>query len=1064
MRRLIDWFVDNPVAANLLMVLVLVGGLMTLPRIKEELFPEVTPPFVTVAVAYPGAAPEEIEDGITIRVEEAVHDIEGVKQVTSVSSESLAAITLELETDVDPDAVVDEVKARVDAIEQFPEEAEKPIIRKVDMQPHVINVVVHGDASESALKRVAERVRDELTALPEASKVTLANARRDEISIEVSEDALRRHGLTFEEVAAAVRGFSVDLPGGTLKTEGGEIRLRSKGRAETAAEFGALPLRTLPDGSRLLLRDVARVVDGFEDADVRSRFDGRRAMILQVFRSEGQGVLDVARAVRAYVERERARLPEVVRIDTYADNSRILEGRMDLLIRNARLGLMLVFLLLILFFRLRLAFWVGVGMALAFLGAIWLMPALDVSVNLISLFAFIVVLGILVDDAIVVGENIYRHNESGLPSMEAAKVGAREIALPVVLAVGTTIAAFAPMLGIPGVMGDFASVIPKVVILCLVFSLVEALLILPSHLSHLRTRGAAGGPITRMWGSVQDRLSGLLDGFIRRLYLPALRGSVRWRYLTLASGAALLLLTMGLFAGRYMKFTFFPAVESDYVAAFVTMPEGAPSWETDRIIRHLEEAAEKVRKEIEDGRAERIYRHVAASVGTQPFREQQTRNSGAVAREGGAGNLGEVLIELAPSEDRPDVSSTWIVRRWRELAGSVPDAEELSFTSDLMSQGAPIDIRVSAGDLDRLRAAAAALKGKLQEYPGVFDVSDTFRAGKKETRLVLKPSGEALGLTQAHLARQVRQAYYGEEAQRIQRRREDVKVMVRYPEEQRRSMGDVEEMRLRLPGGVEAPFSAVAEIRPGRGPSAIRRADRRRSIDVTADVDPAQANANEVLADLMGTFMPALAEEHPGLRYSLEGQQQQQAETMEGVRRGLIIALIVIYAMLAVPFRSYAQPALIMLAIPFGVAGAIWAHFFLGMDLTFLSLIGIMALSGVVVNDSLILIDFVNRARREGADAEEALLRAGPIRFRPILMTSLTTFAGLTPMLLERSMQAKFLIPMAVSLAYGVMFSTVIILLIIPAAYMALEDVKGALSRLSRRRAVEEAAADARAG
>lgn len=1040
MNRVIDWFVDHPVASNLLMALVVASGFVSLSTIKQDLFPDVNPGLISVTVAYPGAGPEEIEKGVVIRIEEAVQDLEGVKRVTSTSVENVGAVMIELETGLKAKDVIDDVRTRVDAIDTFPEQAEKPVIQEIEMRMHVVNVAVSGAVEEGTLKRVAERVRDEIAALRDVSQVTIANARPYEVSIEVSEEAMRRHGLTFDEVASAVRRASVELPGGSVKTEGGEILLRTDTKALRGAEFEELPVKTLPDGSRLPLRDVARVVDGFREADQWTRFDGRPAVILQVFRTGDQGVLGVADAVNDYVARAQARMPEGIALSTYWDNSVIFRGRVDLLIRNGRLGLLLVFLVLVLFFRFRMAFFVAAGLPVAFLGALWLMPAIDVSINMMSLFSFIVVLGILVDDSIVVSENIYRHNQLGRDGPEAAKIGAKEVLLPVVLAVGTTIAAFIPMLTLPGMMGDFASVIPKVVILCLAFSLVEALLILPHHLRGLRTRRLPSWEPFRAWAAMQDTFAGWLKAFILRVYRPLLKRAVRWRYATLSFGAATLLLTVGLFAGGWAKFAFFPPIEGDYVVALVRMPLGTPAAETDLAVREIERAALLVVEEIEGGRPGSAVRHVITSVGTQPFKAAQNRGPGeSFARPSGS-HLGEVVIELRPSEQR-EVSTAFVVDRWRDRVPTIPDAQELTFNANIMSSGKPIDVRLAAPDLEELRRAADRLKAKLAEYPGVLDIADTFLAGKREMRIRARPEAEALGLSDADLARQVRQGYYGEEAQRFLRNREDVKVMVRYPAAERASLADVENMRVRLPrGGVEVPFGTVAEVEFGRGPAAIQRTDRQRSIQVTAEIDLTKGNANEIRRDLERAFLPELEVEHPGLSVSFEGEQRQQAETLGGVWRGMLIALLLIYAMLAIGFRSYLQPLLVMTAIPFGVAGALWAHYFLGMHVTMMSLIGVLALSGVVVNDSLIMIDFVNRCRAEGMRTVRAVLASGPVRFRPILITTLTTFAGLTPMLLERSVQARFLIPMAVSLAYGLMFATGIILVIIPALYMALED------------------------
>ncbi|MBI2932855.1 MAG: efflux RND transporter permease subunit, partial [Planctomycetes bacterium] len=981
---------------------------------------------------------EEIEEGICIKIEEAVQDLEGIKRLKSTAVEGLGVVTIELEYGLDPADFTDKVRTRVDAIDTFPEETEKPAVREVEPKWQVLNLAVYGTTDEASLKRVTERIRDELSSLPSVSQVTPVNMRAYEISVEVSEDAMRRYGLSFDDIVAAVRRGSVELSGGSLKTEGGEILVRTAGRARAGLEFESIPVKTLADGSRLLLRQVADVVDGFEDKDLWSRFDGRPALTLSIFRSGDQSVLEVARAVHEYVEKVEPTLPPGIHVATYTDNSRILRGRLNLLVRNGMLGLGLAFIALLLFFRFRLAFWVVVGLPTALLGAFWLLPMLDVTINLMSLFAFVLVLGILVDDAIVVSENVFRHNQEGRPPLEAATLGTTEVMLPVFLAVSTNIVAFIPMLLIPGVYGDFAGVIPKVVIPCMVFSLVESLFILPAHLARLRVRANRRGPLAR----VQDWFGGRLDWFVRRIYRPVLRLSATWRYATLAAGAAALFITVGLVGGGALRFTFFPPIEADFAACTIVMPQGTTAEATDRVVRRLEQALEDVRREVEGDAPGSVLRHVASTVGAQPAKASQDW----LRLQSTGGYLAEIFIELRPSEER-SVRTADILRRWREKAGPVPDAKEISFSGEMQSAGKPIDIQLSARDMEALAAAAAALKEKLGHYPGVYDITDSFVAGKRELQLGIKPGAEAAGLSEADLARQVRQAFYGQEAQSFQRGREEVKVMVRYPGRARRSLADVHAMHIRAAGGVEVPFSAVAEVRHAQGPAVIQRAERRRSVSVSADVDLAQANANAIVADLQSTFLPELTQRFAGLRWGLEGEQREQQETLAGIARGLVLALLMIYTLIAVPFRSYLQPAIIMLSIPFGLAGAVWAHYFLGMDLTFMSFVGALALTGVVVNDAIVMIDFINRSRQEGQPLVEAILRAGPLRFRPILLTTLTTFVGMAPMIMEKSMQAQFLIPMAVSLAFGLVFATGVTLVIVPCAYLVVADVQRIVKR-----------------
>ncbi len=1052
MKGVVAWFAANGVAANLLMALILGLGILTLPQIREEVFPELTTETISITMLYPGAAPEEVEEGICVRIEEAIQSLEGIDRITSTAAENVGTVIVEVLEGEDVRELLDEVKSRVDAIDTFPEEAEEPVIQEVTIRRQVINVAVSGRAGEKTIKKLAEQVRDEISALPGITQVELANARPYEVSIEVSEQDLRRWGLSFDRVAQAIRRSSLDLPGGAVKTRAGEVLLRTKGQAYDARDFENLVLLTRPDGSRILLGDVARVVDGFAETDQTARFDGNPAVLVQVFRVGDQSALDIAGRVKAYVAEAQPRMPEGISLTTWQDDSKVLQSRLNLLLRNGRAGLALVVITLALFLRLGLAFWVSLGIPISFLGALSFMPGLDVSINLISLFAFIVVLGIVVDDAIVVGENIYSRQEAGDPPLEASVRGASEVLTPVVFGVLTSVAAFSPLLQVPGSTGRIMQVIPLIVIPVLMFSLVESLLILPNHLTHSQARSRKprrGLSPAAPWRRFQNAFAGGLRWVIQRLYLPSLAAALRWRYLTLATGVAILLLAVGLVGGGFLRFSFLPDVEADNVVALLTMPQGTPVEVTAEAVRRLENSALELRREIDGGRPsqESVFRHLLASIGDQPFRTDQRRGGGDLGASFSGAHLGEVNIELAPSEER-DIGSSEIARRWRELTGPIPDAVELTFSSSLFSTGEAVNVQLAGPDLDRLRGAAEELKERLARYPGVFDIADSFRAGKAEVKLEIKPAAEAFGLSLADLARQVRQAFYGEEAQRIQRGRDEVKVMVRYPRSQRESLGDLESMRIRTPAGGEIPFSNVAEYRLGRGFSTIRRVDRQRAVNVTADVDETRITANEVLADLEARVLPELLAGVPGTTYSLEGEQREQRETLGGLFEGFAIALLLIYTLLAIPLRSYVQPLLIMSAIPFGLVGAVVGHIVMGQDLTILSGFGIVALAGVVVNDSLVLIDRVNQGRRQGGDIGQALLEAGASRFRPILLTSLTTFAGLTPLLLEKSLQAQFLIPMAISLGFGVLLATGIILVLVPSGYWVLDDCKRLFYRI----------------
>jgi multidrug efflux pump subunit AcrB len=1050
-RGPLAWFAANHVAANVLMIFILVSGALALAGAVIEVFPELDTDVVTVQVPYRGASPAEAEEGVCVRVEEAIASIEGIKRIRSTAQENMGMVTAELEEDADDRKVLDDIKAAVDRIETFPVETEKPVVAEGDTRFRVITVVLHGDATEKTLKALAERVRDELTAQEGVSQVEIAGVRNYEISIEVSEEALRRYGLSFEHVANAVGASSLDLPGGAVKTRGGEILLRTKGQLYRGSEFEDIVVVTRSDGTRVYLSDVATVIDGFEDTDTATSFDGTRAALIQVYRVGSEGALEVAEVTKRYLAGLERDLPTGVFVDTWDDDSIILKQRIGLLLRNARLGLIFVFACLALFLNLRLAFWTTMGIPISFLGGLWLVPQFDVTINMISLFAFIVVLGIVVDDAIVVGENVYNYLEQGIKPLDAAIRGVREMAMPVTFAIITTVAAFAPLLFVAGRMGKIMEQIPIVVIAVLLMSLVEALLILPAHLSGSgrifnRIFGPILGPIER----VQAKVQAGLQWFIRVAYRKSLDFALEWRYLTVAVALVFLLVSASLVAGGFLKFSLMPKVDADNMVALLTMPQGTPVEQTEAVLDRIGNAAVELAREYDEGNPEAapsIVKHISSTVGQHPTGGGHGPMASRNMLESSA-HLGEVNVELLGSEER-SVGSSELVARWREIVGEVPGAVSLVFKSNLFSAGDPISVQLAHRDFDTLLVAVDRLKGIITEYPGTKDVADSFLPGKKELKLSLTPEGRAAGLTLADLARQVRAGFYGQEVQRIQRGRDDIRVMVRYPEEERRSLGDIEAMRVRLPNGSEVPFTTVASVEEGRGYAVINRTDRRRVVTITADVDEDVANANEINAELRREVLPALVEEMPGLTFDFEGEQREQSESLGSLRTNFLVAQLAIFALLAIPFRSYSQPLIIMSAIPFGLVGAIFGHVVMGLNLTMLSMFGMVALTGVVVNDSLILIDLINRMRREGASADQAIIEAGERRFRPIMLTTATTFLGLSPMIFETSLQARFLIPMAVSLGYGIVFATAITLILVPALYRILEDLKSAFGAAS---------------
>ena len=1037
MRGMVEWFAENHVAANLLMLFLLLAGAVTGWTTKLEVFPETSLDRISISVEYPGASPAEVEEAIVRRIEEKVAGLAGIKRIDSVSREGFASVSIEVMTDWNLQELLDEVKAEVDRITTFPNEAEKPIVREVTRRTQVLNIAVYGDAPESTIKHLTETIKDDITNLPGITLAELSGIRKGEIHIDISEETLRRYGLTLGQVSEAVRRASLDLPAGSVKTAGGEILVRTKGRRYYASGYQDIAVITRADGSKVTLGQIAQIRDGFEDVDLTTRFQGKPSGVIEVYRVADQNALTVASTVKEHIEEIRPSLPEGVDITFYRDRSRILKSRINLLLKNMALGLLLVSILLGVFLNLRLAFWVTLGIPISFMAGLLVLPRFGVSINMVSLFAFIMVLGIVVDDAIVVGENIFRKQEEGFAPLEGAVSGTLEVGRPVIFAVLTTVAAFWPLLMGSGTMGKIMKNIPIVVILVLLGSLVECLLILPAHL--LRSKDADSE------FRKEKRMSRWLKWVIGGPYARLVDFCVKWRYATFALGIALLLLTFGVWKAGWLKFTLFPKVESDFLICSLTMPAGTPVERTTEIAGYLEQAAKNAFAEAEKQRpkgAEPLLKNTITTVGMH-MRGHGPMSSGPQS----GGHLAQVMLELLEGEKR-DLTAGKLANLWRERVGVIPDSESITYQSVLFSAGNPVEVHLSLDDEDLLLAAADDLKQGMEGYPGVFDVSDSFLPGKEEMQLKLKLAARSLGLTLDDLARQVRHAFYGAEALRLQRDQDEVKVMIRYPESERKSLGYVEQMRIRAPNGSEVPFGQVAEVTMEQGYAAIERAQRRRVIKVTADVDETVTNANEVRSDLVKSILPQLQTRYPGLRYTIEGEGKEQNESMADVMRGFIIALFLIYALLAIPFRSFTQPFVVMAAIPFGAVGAVIGHLLMGLNLSLLSMFGIVGLTGVVVNDSLVLVDATNRIRRQGASAHEAITRAGGLRFRAIILTSLTTFAGLTPMILEKSLQAQFLIPMAVSLGFGVLFATGITLLLVPCGYMILNDVQNLFANL----------------
>ena len=1028
MHGLINWFARNSVAANLLMLFIIGWGLTTLfTRIPLEVFPSFELARVNVSVPFRGATPSEVEEGVTIKVEEVVQDIVGIKQITSTASENSGLVSIEVAKGFDTDKVLDEVKQRVDGISTFSEEVGTPVITVPQRVREVISVVVAGPLPEKELRILASRVRDELEALPNVSSVEVSGARSFELAIEISQASLARYDLTLAGVAQAIENSSLDLAAGAISTAGGEVLLRTRGQAYDVQDFSNIVVLSRPNGTRVTLGDLASITDGFEEGGLTQRYNGQNSIEIDVFRTGLQSAILVADDVKQYLTEAQARMPHGVTIGYWRDRSRTVKARMNTLTKSALQGGFLVIILLTLFLRFWVAAWVFIGVPVSILGGIALMPLLGVSLNLISMFAFILVLGIVVDDAIVTGENIYTHMRKKKDRVQAAIDGTNEVAVPVTFGVLTTVAAFTPLLLIEGVRGQIFAQIPLIIIPVLLFSIIESKFVLPSHMSHLNFHKETKPNI---FARIQHRIADGFEWCIDRLYQPVLAAALRNRYLVLSLFVGGAIIVFSLVSAGHIRFIFFPRVQSEIARANLEMPAGTPFEVTEAHVQRMTDAVKRLQaKHVDPETNESVIESILSTAGS----------SGGRAK---GSNLGRVLFEITPPEERTlNITSRELVAEWRREIGDIAGAKNLSFRAEFGRGGSPIDVELSGLNFDVLNSASARIKSALAQYPGVIDISDTFEGGKQEIQLNIKPAASQLGVSLSDIASQVRIAYLGSEVQSIQRNRDEVKVYVRYPKEERASIDQLERLSIRTPAGNSVPLDSVASIDVGRGFAQIRRVDRRRTVNVQADVNKATANVEGIKRDLT-ELAAELEQEFPDLRISLEGEAREQRESFGSLKTGLIFVLMVIYALLAIPFKSYLQPLLVMVVIPFGVVGGVLGHMLMGMSLSVMSYMGMLALIGVVVNDSLVLVDWVNRQRAKGIELFDAVKGAGLARFRAVILTSLTTFFGLIPLIFETSTQAQFLIPMAVSLGYGILFATIVTLILIPVNYLVLEDIK----------------------
>ncbi len=1017
----IAWMAGNSVAANLIMAVLLIGGLLVGRTIKQEVFPEFTMDTVEVSVEYLGASPEEVEEGVVLGVEEAVQGLDGVDEVRSVASEGMGRVVVEAVEGADVNRLWQEIESEVDRIDTFPREADDPEVRLGSHRRDVVKLALHGTDRETVLRQMAEDVRDVLLLEPHITQVELQGVRDYEIHIEISQPLLRRYQLTLQEVAQKVAEASVDLGGGSLKTRSGDILLRVKDRRHTAEEYAQIPIISLPGGEQILLEDVAKVKEGFEESESWARFNGSPAILVEVYRVGDQTPTQVVKESLKVVEELNSSLPGDLQLSLVRNKAEIFQQRADLLLKNAYLGIGLVFCCLALFLETRLAFWVSLGIPISFLGSFLILSLTSFSLNMITMFAFIVTLGIVVDDAIVVGENIYFHRREGQSMFEAAIRGAREVAMPVVFSVMTNMVAFTPLFFVPGFVGKIFKFIPMVVIAVFSVSLIESLFILPAHLSHVSAKRKAG--LLSILSRWQSGFSRSFEKFVHDCFGVFLSKALRHRYTVLALGVAILLITLGYVKTR-MGLILFPRVESDFAYAEVVMPPGT----SEQDLRLKEEKITRTAQGI-------VAHNGGEKLSTGIFSQV-------------SGDTISVRVFLTPPKART-LTTVEFTDKWRGQLGPLSGVESMRFASDMGGPGAGKDLTVQLAhkDTDVLEKAGIELAEKLSGFSGVHDIDDGTAEGKEQFDVHLLPAGERIGLTSREIANQVRHAFHGAVAKRQQRGQHELTIRVWFPEQRRQSLESLEDLVLKTGDGREILLRDAAKLVPGEAYTSIERENGRRVADVTANITPL-SKTDRIIAALKADALPELTDKYFGLTYSFGGKKESVKESVSSLLSGLLLAFLSLYAFLAVPFRSYLQPMIIMICIPFGMIGAVLGHLIMGYSMSIMSLFGIVALSGVVINDSLILIDFANRWRRKGETVFRAIQMAGIQRFRPIVLTTLTTFGGLAPMIFETSRQARFLVPMALSLGFGLVFGTVIILVMVPSVYLIVEDLKSVFTRL----------------
>ncbi|WP_318494782.1 efflux RND transporter permease subunit [Photobacterium leiognathi] len=1025
-KGLIAWFAHNHVAANLLMLVVMLGGLFSISLINKEIFPAFALNRIMISASYPGASPEDIEQSINVKIEQSLDNVKNIKRIQSVASQGSASLTLELESEADLEQVLDDVKQQIEAISTFPVNMETPLVKRAEFTSNVVFISLYGNLNERQLKEYAKQVRDDILQQTDASDVVVSGVKDYEIAIDVSENALRKYGLTFEQVAQVVQQRSIDLPGGMIKAKDGDLLVRTNGQLYNGDGFSSIVLQTLPDGSRLYLSDVTTIADGFIEDRILNRFNRERAAVIQVRNLTDEDATKIAEQVGKYVEKAQTKLPTGVYLDSWGDMSHYLEGRLNMMLSNMFYGGILVFIILALFLDIRVAFWVILGIPFCFLGTLLFMPTplVAVSINLISLFGFILVLGIVVDDAIVVGESVYSEVEDKGQSIDNVIAGAKKVAIPATFGVLTTMAAFIPMLISDAPRTEFFKAIAWVVLLCLTFSLIESKLILPAHLA--RARLVQGKSRTNALSRLKQRFNLAVDRFINQGYRRFISVCIVHRYSVLATFSGILLLAIALVISGQLRWVFFPNLPSDYIQVNVDMNISSSDENNAKVAAQLEEALYQTDAEI--------FQELGVHVVKHTFINMENRQDLFV------------LAELHKTETLP-ITSFEILKQWQAQLPPLVGVKNITFEASIGRKQSDVQFRLKGDDLVQLAQASKAMQQLLYQYDGTLNIKDDLSSPTPEVKLQLTKAGEALGLSLASLASQVRHAFYGYEVQRVLRNNEEVKVMVRYPQQERSTIGYLENMKVILPNGRFVPFTEVAKANIESSYTSINRVDRKRSVIVSANVDKSQTSPSDIYNDILENKLDQLRQAFPSVKFALDGRAKDEKNTKGSLIRDSILALITIFALMAIPLRSYSQPLIIMSVIPFGIIGAIAGHYLAGLTLNLLSVFGILALAGVVVNDSLVLVSFINRALKQGVPLEQAVVNAGCSRFRAIVLTSMTTFFGLAPILLEDSLQAQIVIPMATSLAFGILFATVVTLLLVPSLYLILADIKRGMKR-----------------